>query len=338
MISRRSMFIGLATATAAGAAAAGRGVTQDVRRAPGVTSPHRSAREILARALPRIDHGARGVHDRASAVHRNFPQIVEQNFAVLADAAFNRMFLELTPLELQALSEHYGRACAEAARQPRLLDLFAERADATRLAELAIYFGPLQVRDSLMRMAPERGHHFDQALARQARASLALAVGTSAPSAAAPPVALTGPTVDYTLYEIYLAYRTAPIGALSVRAALYQASMFAGGHLGIAWWAGKTVGEALAPLIEAHAPGMWESIGGAVHSVVEGLTRATEPVTRALWQIEGAQTFSLTSFESMMMSTTGGDYGVVRDWWQYNGGGSSGQCGPNQWCPPYFVY
>ena len=337
MISRRNMFIGL-TAGAVASAASGRGIAQDASRAAGGALPYRSARHILAQALPRIDHGARAASDVAAAVHDNFPQIVEQNFARLGRAPFERMFVELSDLEFQGLAGLYMRACMQQARAPRLLDLFAERLDAGKLARLAPHFGSEPLWAALRRTSPAKLLQFDQALATQPTAESAPKPVATAPSTAAPPVALTGPTVDYTLYEIYLAYRTAPIGALSVRAALYQASMYAGTHLGLAWWAGQTVGDVLAPLIETHAPGLWVSIGGALHAVVEGLSRATESVTRAIWQIEGAQTFGLTSFESMMMSTTGGDYGVVYDWWRYSGGSGSGQCAPNQWCPPTFAH
>lgn len=334
MISRRTtIFVGLATATAATAAtaaAAGRGVTQDVRRAAGDTSPYRSARRVLAQTLPRIDHGARAAADVPGAVHRNFPQIVEQNFARLGKAPFERMFVELSELEFQTLGGLYMQACMQQARDLRLLDLFAERLEVGTLARLAPHFGAEPLSAALLRMAPEKSQGFAQALS-------AYGQGTHGVVAAMPPVAFVGPTIDYTIHEVYLSYRTAPLGALSVKAALYETAMFAGRHLVAAWGIGYAVGTALAYVTETYAPGLWNSIGGAVHTVVQSLSTALEPVTQASWQSQGAHTFGLSSFESMMMQTIGGDYQVVYAWSLVSGGGYV-RCGANEWCPPWEQY
>lgn len=326
MISRRNMFIGL-TAGAVVSAASGRGIAQDASRAAGWASPHQSARHILAQALPRIDHGARTASDVAAAVHDNFPQIVEQNFARLGKAPFERMFVELSDLEFQGLAGLYMRACMQQARTPRLLDLFSERLDAGKLARLAPHFGSEPLWAALRRTSPEKAQDFAQALSVPEASARSV-------EAAVPPAALAGPTIDYTIYEIYLSYRTAPIGALSVKAALYETAMFTGKRLVPAWGAGYAIGTALASVIETYAPGLWGSIGSAVSTVVHSLSTAADWVGQAHWQMQGAATFALSSFESMMMESTGGDYAVVWPWFQVRGGGSE-KCGSNQWCPPW---
>lgn len=326
MVSRRNMFIGL-TAGAVASAASGRGIAQDASRAAGGALPYRSARHILAQALPRIDHGARSASDVAAAVHDNFPQIVEQNFARLGRAPFERMFVELSDLEFQGLAGLYMRACMQQARAPHLLDLFAERLDAGKLARLAPHFGSEPLWAALRRTSPEKAQDFAQALSvPEASARI---VGP-----AVPPAALAGPTIDYTIYEIYLSYRTAPIGALSVKAALYETAMFTGRYLVAAWGIGYAVGTALASVTETYAPGLWNSIGGTVHTVVQSLSSAFDWVGQAAWQVQGAATYGLTSFESMMMESTGGDYAVVYAWYQIRSGGTE-KCGSNQWCPPW---
>ncbi len=94
------------------------------------------------------------------------------------------------------------------------------------------------------------------------------------------------PTVGMTLYEIYLDFRTAPIGSLSVSGALYETASFAGSKLFGPYGAfttGYALGTALSDLIQNYAPDLWVDIGEYVAADVDALSYGLddEPLTQA---------------------------------------------------------
>ncbi len=55
-------------------------------------------------------------------------------------------------------------------------------------------------------------------------------------------------------------------------------------------------------------------------------------------QMQSSYLFQLSSYEYSVLGGTGGDYGVVGEWFQYHGGGGAGgQCSWADFCPPQFV-
>jgi hypothetical protein len=117
-------------------------------------------------------------------------------------------------------------------------------------------------------------------------AGLAAIINVYAPAQAAkykaaqtrdlPVPGLTGPnpTLDMTLEEIYLEFRTAPVGALSVDAALFETATYASGPLMAAGTAGYTIGQGIDWLLQTFAPNVWEGISNTVGNVVTGLQKA----------------------------------------------------------------
>jgi hypothetical protein len=94
-------------------------------------------------------------------------------------------------------------------------------------------------------------------------------------AAAAPePTTNSGPTLDMTLQEIYLEFRTAPVGALSVRAALAETAMFAGSRVAIAYTAGYEVGTGIRWLLVNYAPAVDNAIGAGVARAVDAVRNA----------------------------------------------------------------
>lgn len=87
-------------------------------------------------------------------------------------------------------------------------------------------------------------------------------------------VAMTAPTVDMTLTEIYLEFRTAPVGSLSVSGSLYETAAFAGTRMAGSFGTGYAIGSALAPVIQTYSPGTWDVIGGTLHSAVQNVMDA----------------------------------------------------------------
>ncbi len=87
-------------------------------------------------------------------------------------------------------------------------------------------------------------------------------------------VTMAVPTVDMTLTEIYLEFRTAPVGSLSVSGSLYETAAFAGTRMAGSFGTGYAIGSALAPVIQTYSPGTWDAIGGTVHSAVQNVMDA----------------------------------------------------------------
>lgn len=82
------------------------------------------------------------------------------------------------------------------------------------------------------------------------------------------------PTVDMTPYEIYLDFRTAPVGSLTVTASLYEAGVYIGTRVSAAFGAGYAVGTAANELIETYDPELEETIGGTVAQMLQQLQDA----------------------------------------------------------------
>ncbi|MBS0397640.1 MAG: hypothetical protein JSR95_03070 [Proteobacteria bacterium] len=84
------------------------------------------------------------------------------------------------------------------------------------------------------------------------------------------PKSKLGPSLDYSLCEIYLEYRTGEM-ALSARAALAASGMYAGAMLYTAWQVGYATGHGIYYVTDQLAPSATEwlgdEIGGAVDSV-----------------------------------------------------------------------
>jgi hypothetical protein len=78
-----------------------------------------------------------------------------------------------------------------------------------------------------------------------------------------------------TLEEIYLEYRTAPIGSLSRAGALAETAQFAGVHLAGAAWAGQLIGTGISWLIQTYAPSLDDAIGGTIGGMIDNFWSAS---------------------------------------------------------------
>lgn len=230
--------------------------------------------------------------------------------------------------EWATLAVRYRSVCSEQSRQALLLDLLAERCDASTLAQLADYFGADLMEAAVARSTPALSTELSVALASRALAG----TSTSPVLRQAMAAANSSPTIDYTLHEIYLSYRTAPVGAMSVKAALYESAMFVSKRLTQTFGIGYAVGTVIAPMVQIYAPGLWDTIGAAVYNVVNFLSVAPNPNAQAHWQQQGTQVFGLTQNESTTLRSYGGDYSVVFEWYSITTG-----CGFRLPCAPIMV-
>ena len=81
-----------------------------------------------------------------------------------------------------------------------------------------------------------------------------------------------------TLEEIYLEYRTAPVGSLSPAGALSETAQFAGVRLSGAFGTGYTIGSGISWLIEHFAPNLNDAIGDTIASMIENFWDASGEV------------------------------------------------------------
>ncbi len=337
MFNRRHM---LASTAAMGLSlAAGSAVASRSQRAyTADTTPFASARSILRRRPRDLHAGSSGPHDIVQTLHLNFAKLVEYNFARLDNLTFERAWQGLTLSEAVMLASMYDRSITDSGSQPRLLELVAERAEQPVLMRVAQVFDNARMEEALMRFAPGK------LLAYRASAHLRSDMAghplvTGLPGTHSQVSPMSGPNLDYTFREIYLSYRTAPIGALGITGSLYEATMYASRHLAVAYGGGYAFGTAIvAPLIREFSPSLWNSIGATVHHTVQALSTALDVFTSASEQRQAADTFLLPNQTYTQLQETGGDFGVVWNWHQiYIGGGGVGPgsfCQPFDICPP----
>lgn len=328
---------------------------------------------IMAQRLPRFDHGTPTGTDPGPTIHRNFSQIIEQNFAQLSPSKMASLLDGLTARELGDLAQLYTNANADFGRPSRLLDLMAVHMDAKRLGRLSEHFGFAPIYEAVWRSAPQKSLEFQQnsntmrlgpvpggfnfGLHREAMVNTTpfrfnltgyLDWGSIAAyegpddglgldgKAAWPGIAQTvdlGRFTSMTAYEVYLDFRTAPIGAMGVSGSLLSTGLVVSGFVGLGWQIGYTyVGPVVAQVIQAYAPNLWDAIGSGIYSIM-GSIQSTMPGTtaRGAAQASAATGLRVEAAQRDAMATTGGDWGISSEWRDYQGG-QGGSCDMRNRC------
>jgi hypothetical protein len=127
--------------------------------------------------------------------------------------------------------------------------------------------------------------------------------------------ASAAPNVGMTLEEIYLDFRTAPIGALGVEAALYETFMFAGVEVWGAAQFGWSLGTEIGNLIKTYDPSLDAAINNFIATEVENFMSAST------WTQEGSiEEQSDYHFGEYVPLLDAGDFSVVNDMAVMNGG------------------
>lgn len=316
----------VAFASAAGATTAGPFTS--------TTAPDDASRVVLTHPLMRIDQGTITGTQDPHAIHANFAQIVEQNFARLDSPGASKLVDNLSNRELHDLAQLYVNAVADTGRQARLLDVLAWRLDATRLTRLSKHFGYADVDAAIVRSAPSKESAFSQSSSAAYVAPVAgtLVVGAAASGGGAVAMAGIGQYLDMTPYEIYLDFRTAPVGALSVQGALYETGtvMYQGAF--VAFVGGYLVGTEFADLCQTYDLPLWDAISNIVGVTMEAITNAVTPVTLGSALKNTVGIYGVTSSQYSSFSNLSGDYEETEDWTTYYGGGG----GCRIQCPPPF--
>jgi hypothetical protein len=320
------------------------------------TAPDAISRDILTAPLARIDQGARG-GDSASRIHRNFSTIIDQNFAALDSKGMEALVDGLSEAELSDLAQLYVNATSDNGQQPKLLSVMANRLSAGHLVRVSRHFGFAAVYAAVTNVASAKAADF---LAHANTADTgptpgALRFGPNGRFAPAKARALLqakyrrdtdtpqylnavyrenglgsarpklqtvqlGKFLNLTPYEVYLDFRTAPVGALGVTGALYETSVILSQTMAGSYATGYAIGTyCVDPLIQTYAPDLWDAIGGTVNQIVEDFTSAYQSSAIALGAAEQhfAPSYSPTSFQISSFATYGGDYGATMDWAQF---------------------
>jgi hypothetical protein len=155
----------------------------------------------------------------------------------------------LSSHELNSLASAMQRAYMDTGRKALALDMMASALDAKRLIRVAQAFGFAPTFEAIVRSAPEKTSAF---------------LAQSNPNWGLPPVREASPSsvfLDYTIEEIYLTFRTAPVGSLSVSASVYMTATVAGAYLITAWTTGHYIGSGINSLINTYAPDLGNAIG-----------------------------------------------------------------------------
>lgn len=205
------------------------------------------------------------------AIQRNFIGVIAGN---LSNAGTGGRIARLSDRELAAIATHAAQGVP--AERAGLLKLFATRLDAAALVRVARAFGRAPVDAAV--------HAYSDRAVRDAYDSGVAGLisspdedggggGTTYPSPSPP-----RPTVDMTLEEIYLEYRTAPVGSLSPAGALAETAQFAGIRLSAAYWAGSEIGTGISWLIQHYAPQLDNTIGATIASMIDNFWAASSEV------------------------------------------------------------
>lgn len=276
-------------------------------------------------------------------IHASFPINMDQNMR----ANGNFHVHNLRPVELANLAALYQDA--NHGSTASILQILAQNVDAEGLTRVAAAFGQAAT---------------EAAVKRYSKPDVALAFASSPRKAVVPatitraiPKRLpakgtyggymlrvqTTPNLDMSLYDIYLNYRTLPVGSLSVGASLVQTSVYSSFWLVGAWTAGYTVGTAVNSFLNNYFPDATIILGDTIGNLVDDIknsidwtTSTTTPETgHHEYDLNGAIQSAGSPFNSDGLdgsaepSGSSGDYGVYSDgcsWGEggYAGGGAGG--------------
>jgi hypothetical protein len=350
MLNRRNFVMTAVSFAGGGALAAtpsGR-ETSSGGRYTATTAPDLASRQILARSIGRIDESSTGGMGQEAAIHRNFPQIIEQNFARLDARQMANLVDSLSDAELSDLAQLYVNATTDQGLPSKLLDVMAHRLGEQRLGRISKHFGFASVYAAVTIVAPTKSNRFidasltshesprsgemrfgyagryaqqssdEGASAEFASSAALLGAGTQAGGGGA------GRFLHMTLYEIYLDFRTAPVGALGRAGSLWETGVVASTPLYRSFLGGVAVGAAVGFLIQNYAPDLWNSIGAGVASAVDLLSNSWlgSTLTIANAQQSSAASFQVPSLQTSEFARMGGDYGVASEWREVAGSGA----------------
>lgn len=262
---------------------------------------------------------------KAGAFLGSTPEEIHQRFAVIQEMNFAQgntkvLLSRLSDKELGDIASLYNQSAP--AGDDNLMRTFAQKLDGASLVRVAKAFGSVSTTRAVNAYAPAK-------IKADFERKLAIAISVPKYSRSVPSFTSFGsvstmasPNTDMTLGEIYLEYRTAPLGSLSPASALSETAMYAGSRLVVAWGAGYAFGTVIHNLIETYDPALDDVIGGTIQQAIDNIGDAANEWQQGNW--EG----SADSLFGTPVGNTGdysGDWNVGQSY-DYYEGGSGGGC------------
>ena len=268
-----------------------------------------AGREGMSQGRAADGTAARIIGTTPEAIQRNFIGVVTRN---LANAGTAGRIARLSDRELDGIARHAAQGTP--VDRAALLKLFATRLDGASLVRVAQAFGRAPVEAAVRTYA-------DPAT----RSAFALGIaGLVAP----PPEGGGGggsyprPNLNMTLEEIYLEFRTAPVGSLTPSAALAETAMYAGTWLYASYKVGQVVGDELHQLILTYNPSLDAAIGETIGSMIENFWMASGALEQGHYE---AAFDDLFGFSVTWGSDPFGDWDISTPMVEYYQ--STGTCG-----------
>ncbi|MDT9000392.1 hypothetical protein RQP53_14045 [Paucibacter sp. APW11] len=275
-----------------------------------------------------IAPGARYHWEYPAAIAGSFQDTIESNLKRMPAADLQRLLASMNAAELNDLAYYYGNATSNSSKPAALLDIVAAKCDTPTLARIGEHFGFADTYAAAARLSPTAATELSLLLSPMAERAL-----TQSRPANRGLIALgstPAPNIDFTIKQIYLDYRTAPVGSLSVRAALYETASFVGSRLTTSFAAGYAVGTAINNLWSTYAPESYNAFSDKLGQSVDFFMNSATSILNgsafdslsfsSRLQLGGYQRqfFFSGAFGSLGSSSSfysgGGDFGVSGPW------------------------
>lgn len=311
-------------------------------------APDPISRHILSQRITKLDHGAVRVEDIPEAFDRNFPQLIEQNFAERDAAGVATLLDSLSDVELADLAQLYVNATLLKGRPEKLMFVLAHRLDARRLSRVSRHFGFERTHHAVYSMAPGKMDGFLSRADTNAFGPEPGAVNYGPNRLRSPgvisedgmrkmvyrgsgwrmtKVARYTEFLHHTPTEIYQAMRTAKYGSLSVEGALLEAATIMSGAFGRAAVAGGAFGTyVVLPVVQAYYPnfyiGIGDWIGPTVDKMIDAWNFPNNQQKKKDADQTGATNFRVPGHVVSQMGCSGGDWFAVTGLGCAGGGGA----------------
>ncbi|WP_457320428.1 hypothetical protein [Roseateles sp. P5_E11] len=331
MSTRRTFLVAASASLSSGLALAG-GDDDDCNGAKSLPgSPTASASSAALRQstdeILTLEQGASTPWEAASAISANFQLVAEQNFRKMKSREVRTLLSALSDAELNDLAMLYNRSALNSGRTPLLLDIIAASADAAAIGRVGDHFGFEDTYAAVHRVNPANAYALTRSLnPSKSRATTAsFAYGGASDGMMRPD---SGPTVGYTIGEIYLSFRTAPVGSLGVAGALFETASFAATRFSVAYGAGYAFGSAINSLWSTYSPSTYAASADVVGRTVDGFANSVTSLLNgtAFDSISASVRSAIGQLQSNLFNsflpggpratfyTGGGDFGVSSPW------------------------
>lgn len=224
-----------------------------------------------------------------TSVDSNFGDVIEANFAA---ASTEQLIARLSDKELAAIAKHYQRT--RGAHDTPLLSTFAKRLSDKALIRVAGAFDKSAVADAVTKYSGSAVRASFATQLSSVRPALLPGPGEGGGSGGGGGGGTGGggisggsspaPTTDMTLEEIYLDFRTAPVGSLSPASALSETALFASEKVLPYAAAGTAIGTGINYLIENYDPSLGDAIGDTIAGSIGAAQAAATEVERGHYQ------------------------------------------------------